>query len=151
MPALSISEDVGDKVVAALTALAITTGAPAVLVPISRRKLPNLPEGKPPPEIVVSVGAYGRVEPIDATRDMVSYPMAVTIVTGGGKAGYDATIDQWRQQIRRALQTRANYAALAGWNAVTTEGKEPFDPAALAKDFNYSVQVFTVEVLESRT
>lgn len=150
----SVSEAVGDAIEAALTALAILKPgvAPDTPVPISRRKTPSLPEGKSPPELVVSVGAFGRVEPIDARRDMVGYPLAVTIVTAGGTAAaYEPLIDNWRQRVRRAVQARATWAAVGGWNSVETEGKEPFDSAALPKDFNFSVQVFTVFVLEPRS
>jgi hypothetical protein len=146
VPALSVSEAVGDAIGAAVAALAL----PGVTV--ARRKLPALPEGAVTPQVVVSIGAEGPVEPIDATRDLVSYPVAVTIVTAtGAQAADDATVRDWRQRIRRKVQDVATWAAVSGWNAVRTEGKEPFDPQALPKDFNFSTQVFTVEVLESRT
>ncbi len=150
----SRSEAVGDAIEAALTALGITDphGDPYELVTIARRKLPTLPEGKLPPQIVISVSAFGKVEPIDATTDMIGYPVAVTIVTAeGAKAAYQPLIDLWRQRIRRAIQDRTTWQELDGWNAVETLGKEPFDSSALSKDFNFSTQVFTVEVLERRT
>lgn len=150
MPALSKSEAVGDAIEAGLAELGLAVGV--VLVTISRRKTPSLPGGKEPPEIVISIGEEGQIEPMDCTRDFVRYPVAVTIVTGGGaKLGDDATVRAWREQIRKKLQSRSVYAGLAGWNGVSTVGKAPFEPSALPKDYNFSMQVFTVEILESRT
>lgn len=143
----SVSEDVGDKAATAVTALALAG------VTVVKRKVPGVPEGGGAlPQVVISVDGEGPVRKNDALTDMVSYPVAVTIVTAGGqKAGDDPVPRKWREQIRKKLQTRATFSGISGFNRVTTEGKAPFDPAALPKDFNFSTQVFTVEVRESRT
>ena len=143
----SVSEAVGDKALAAVVALNLLPPASVV-----KRKQPTLPEGKTAPAIVVSVGAFGDVAKVDALTDLVSYPVAVTVVTGDGEVAADDPVPRkWLDQIRKKLQSRASWAGLTGFNTVKTTGKEPFDPTALNKNWNYGTQVFTVSVLESRT
>jgi len=148
----SVSEAVGDRVKTAIDAIGITSGASAV--PSVKRKLPNLPEGDPlgVPQFVVSVEGEGPTIYLDVEKKIRAYPVAVTIVTAtGAKAADDATVRQWRDQIDAALDTRAAFTTLPGFNDVSAAGRAPFDVSALPKDWNYSVQVFTVEVIEART
>lgn len=158
MAALSVSEAVGDAAKAAVDALALTRPAagapPSTVVPVVKRKVPGVPQGDKGglPQISVSVGEFGQVEKIDALTDLVKYPVAVTIVSGSGDAANDDPEPRdWLDRIRKKLQAGASWSTVSRFNRVSTTGKPPFDPAALAKGFNYSTQVFTVEVLESRT
>ncbi|AWM41762.1 hypothetical protein GobsT_71350 [Gemmata obscuriglobus] len=156
--ALSVSEAVGDAAKAAVEALGLTrpaAGEPlTTAVPVTKRKTPSVPDGdrKGLPQVVVSVGEFGAVEKIDAETDLVKYPCAVTIVTAGGeKAGDDPAVRDWLDRVRKKLQAVGSWAGVTDFNTVTTVGKAPFDPGALSKAFNFSTQVFTVEVLETRT
>lgn len=143
----SVSEAVGDKALAAVVALGLVPADSVV-----KRKQPTLPEGKPVPAIMVSVGAFGDVTKVDALTDLVSYPVAVTVVTGDGEvAADDPEPRKWLDQIRKKLQNRTSWSGLAGFNTVRTTGKEPFDALASSKNWNYGTQVFTVSILESRT
>lgn len=157
MPAQSVSEAVGDAAEAAVTAIGVLKPPgvpPAAAVPVARRKTPSAPEGSANglPEIVVSVGEEPATEYLTATEKLRRYPVAVTIVTdGGAKAADDATVRKWRDQIDAALDARAAFASVDGFNQVDAGGGAPFDPAALPKDFNYSIQTFTVQVIEGRT
>jgi hypothetical protein len=144
---VSVAGDIADAIVTAVEALALTG------VTVKRRKLPSLPQGEDPPQVVVSIGDEPDTEYLTAVENLNRYPVAVTIVTAGGKKlADDETLRTWRQSVRRTLDDleRTTFAAVTGFNRVTTGGKSPFNPQALAKDLNYSVQVFTVEVLEQR-
>ncbi len=152
----SVSEAVGDKVQAAIAALNLLKPnvTPNTLVPIARRKSPSAPEGTSNgvPEIVISVGTEPPSEYVDAQTKLRKYPVGVTIVTAGGtKAADDLVVRKWRDQIDGAIDTRTAFAGLLGWNDVEAGGGAPFDERALSRDFNYSVQVFTVSVLEARS
>jgi len=104
------------------------------------------------PQFVISVGGEGPTIYLDVEKKIRAYPVAVTIVTAtGAKAADDATVRKWRDQIDAALDTRAAFTTLPGFNDVSAVGRAPFDVSALPKDWNYSVQVFTVEVIEPRT
>lgn len=144
---MSVAGDVATAVETAITALALSG------VTVVRRKTPTLPEGTTAalPQVVVSIEAEGEVEQIDYSTDLVRYPVAVTIVTADGKNADDDAVRGWRQQIRRAVEARATWSGLSGWNAIGITGRAPFDASALSKDLNYSTIVFTVEVLEPRT
>ena len=144
---MSVAGDIADLTKAAIEALALTG------VTVQRRKTPSLPAGENPPQVVISVGEEPETEYLTAAHNLNRYAMAVTIVTAGGKKlADDETLRSWRQSIRRKLDDleRTTFAALTGFNRVTTGGRSPFNPAALGKDLNYSVQVFTVEVKETR-
>jgi len=99
----------------------------------------------------VSVGEEGEFEYLTARKKSVTYPVAVTLVTKGGrKLDDDATLRGWREQVWAAVEARAAWSGLAGWNETLAGGKEPFDRAALPKDLNFSFLVFRVNVLENR-
>lgn len=147
---MSVAGDIADAVVTGVRALSLS-GVPSSAV--VRRKVPTLPHGASPPQVVVSVGAEPETEYLTAAANLNRYPVAVTIVTAGGKLlADDETVRAWRQSIRRRIDDleRTTFAAVTGFNRVTTGGRSPFDPAALSKDLNYSVQLFTVEVIEQR-
>jgi len=153
MPALSVSELVGDVAKAAVDAIGITNNA--VAVPSVKRKTPSVPEGDTLglPQFVISVGEEGKVETLTATEKLKRYPVAVTIVTGGGsKAADDPTLRSWRQQLEQKLDARDTWRTdVAGFNEVNITNKLPFDASALAKDFNYATVVAEVQVIEART
>ena len=146
----SVSDAVGAAVAAAVQAIGITDSA--VAVPVDRRKTPSLPSGKKPPRIVVSVGDVPATEYLTADEKLRTYPVAVTIVTAKGEdLADDPVIRQWRDQIDGAVDTRAAFGSVSGFNQVDAQGGPPFDPAALPKELNYSIQTFAVQVIESRT
>lgn len=142
---MSVAGSIADAIVTKVTALAL---GPTVV----RRKNPSLPQGADPPQIVVSVGEEGPYRPMTATKDFGTYPVAVTIVTGGGKKLLDdETLRGWRDQIRVAVNQRATFTSVSQFNQIDPTGKAPFNPAALAKDLNYSTLVFTVTTIETRS
>lgn len=144
---MSVAADIADAVVTAVEALALTG------VTVVRRKTPSLPPGVSPPQVVVSVGEEGDTDYLTATLCLVTYPVSVTVVTaaGGKKLVDDDTLRGWREQIRGAVDAKTAFAAVSEFNAVHSGGRAPFDPAALAKDLNYSTQTFTVEAIEARS
>jgi hypothetical protein len=142
--------------VSVLVANAIVTAVQSLgLVPnasVAKRKTPSLPNGVDPPQIVVSVGEEGQVEALTARKNLVRYPVAVTIVTGGGKKLIDdETLRDWRGRIREAVDCEACFAGVDEFNQVDVAGKAPFNASALAKDLNYSVLLFTVQAIEPRS
>lgn len=145
---MPVVTDVAEFVKAAVESLGITSGGSPVGV--VRRKTPSLPEGKAPPQIVISVGAEGDTEYLDFEgSEKLSYPVAVTIVSGGGtREADDDTVRGWVQQIRELVGDADTWAGFFGFLDVTRDGKLPFDRAALSKDFNYYTQVFTLRVQE---
>jgi hypothetical protein len=149
---MSVAGNIADAVVTAVSALGWTAGDPPAAVPVVKRKKPSMPSGKNPMEVVVSVGEEGEVRPMTGSQDWVKYPATVAIFTAGGKlTGEDADLRDKREELRLALNTRTAFATVPGFNRVTAEGKNPYDPAALAQDLNMSVYVFTVEVAEPRS
>lgn len=142
---MSVAGDIGEAVEAAVTALALTG------VTVVRRKTPSVPEGATLPQAVVSIGDE-RAERLDATTQLVTYTVAVTLVTAGGaKLADDDTLHTWRQSVRRKLEDRAVWGTVSGWSEVRLGGVVPYDAAALAKDFNYSPITYQVFVREDRT
>lgn len=142
---MSVAGDIADAIVTAVEGLALTG------VTVVRRKTPSLPAGVDPPQVVVSVAEEGDIRPHTATKDLVRYPVAVTIVTGGGKKlADDDTVRDWRESIRVAVNTRATFSGVGEFNQVDPGGRAPFTAAALAKDLNHSVLVFTVTTREAR-
>ena len=61
------------------------------------------------------------------------------------------TVRKWRDQIDAKMEARATWSGLAGFNGMDAGGGAPFDVSALSKDFNYSIQTYTVGVIEART
>lgn len=142
---MSVAADIADAVEDAVAALALTG------LTVVRRKTPAVPEGATLPQAVVSVGDE-QVEDLTATQALVTYTVAVTVVTAGGsKLADDDVLHAWRQSIRRKLEDLSVWAAVAGFNEVRNGGVTPFDAAALPRDFNYSTLTFRVSALESRT
>ena len=114
--------------------------------------MPALPAGKDPIEIVVSIGEEGDTQYLDFEGNViVRYPLAITIVTGGGlNLADDATIHTWRESIRKKLDDSATFSAVTAFHRVTSSQRSPFDISALPKDLNFSIQLFTIEALETR-
>lgn len=143
---MSVAGNLADAIVTKVRTLSLVASASVV-----RRKTPSLPAGTDPPQIVVSIGEEGDVKPMTSAKDFVNYPVAVTIVTGAGKQLLDdETIRTWRASIRLAINTRSTFSGVTQFNKVSPTGKAPFNPAALAKDLNYSMLVFTVQTIEAR-
>ncbi len=145
---MSKANDVADAIQAAMVALMPTAMH-------AKRKKPSLPPGKElttgQKAVVVSVGEEGAIERITATKVLVKYPAAVTLITGGGfNAGDDETVHDLREDIRKALFDYGNYATVVGFNDVSIFSGTPFDTRALDAALNYAIQTATVEVLESR-
>lgn len=142
---MSTAADVSAAVAAAVTAMAL----PGVTV--EQLKIPAVPGAAPLPQAVVSVGDEGEFEYLTATTKLVTYPCAVALVTKGGrKLEDDETLRGWREQVWAAVEAWATWAGVSGFNEVRAGGREPFDRAALAKDLNWSVLTFAVEVIEAR-
>ena len=144
---MSKANDVADAIKTGVTALALTG------VTVSRSKLPELPPGVSPPEAVVTVGEEGDTIYLDFEGNViVRYPCAVTLITAGGQVAQDdATFRDWRESIRKKVDDSTIYSTVTGFHRVLSSGRAPFDRSALSKDFNFGIQVFTVEVLETRT
>lgn len=143
---MPVVADIAAAVVTAIQALDLVDDTLVV-----RRKTPTLPPDKEPPAIVVSVGEEGASESLTGVLDAVRYPVQVTIITGDGtKAVDNDTLRTWRESIRVAVNKGTAFASVANFESVDPEGRAPFHPAALPKDLNYSILVFTVEVTEAR-
>jgi hypothetical protein len=150
------SQLVGDVAKTAIDALAIIPPGGTVPIPSVKRKTPSIPEGASQspqlPQIVISVGEEGMSEYLTATTKLKTYPVAVTIVTNTGQQlADDATVRQWRQQIELVLEATATWASVKGWNFTRLTNKAPFDVLALSKDYNYSLLLAEVEVIEARS
>lgn len=157
--ALSSGEAVGDLAVAAIAALSITDGSPAAVVPVVKRKVPSLPRGKEPPQIVVVV-QEDKLEALTATQKLRTFTLSVVIVRAGGRMlAVDPVVQGWRQQIEQALDDKGK-TAFAGISIAVTGarfnrcdcvgGPVPFDPTGLPKDVDWSGLRFSVEVIETR-
>jgi len=143
-----VASDIADAVVTGVRGLGLVDSAAVV-----RRKTPSLPHGTQPPQIVVTVAEEGDTEHLTAHLNQVTYPVAVTVVTGGGKKLLDDdTLRSWRQQIKAKVddQQQATFAGVSQVDRVTAGGRAPFDPAALHGDLNYSVLTFAVEAVEAK-
>lgn len=157
MPALSVSEWVGDCIKTGITALALTYGTPATAVPVVKRKVGVSPVTKTVPEVVVLVDEEERTEAIDALTKLKTYSGVVLFVLPGGHTlADDPTPRQWRKLAEEVVDDKAR-ATFAGpptgarFNrSDAVGGKLPFDPAALPKDLNYAWVAFAIEVLEKR-
>ena len=141
---MSVAGSIADAIVTAIQALALVDSGNVV-----KRKVPSLPQGTDPPQIVVSVGEEGPFEPLWAGYILVKYPASVCIFTAGGKKlGDDETMRTWRQSIRRAVDANGTFSTVSEFNLVDWEGKTPFMQPAAAKDINASLMTFTVEAIE---
>lgn len=140
---MSVATDVADAVVTAVTALALSG------VTVAKRKTPSAPEGMALPLVAVSIGEEGECEYLTARKVMMTYPVAVTIVTANASPLQEnGTIRTWRESIRKRMEAAATFAGVTGFNAVWAGGREPYDRNALAKDLNYSSLSYRVEVIE---
>lgn len=155
---MSIDGQIGDAIVAAIQAigLEVSEGPPAVELPdesVLRRKTPSLPPKKEPPQVVVVVGdTAAKVEWLNATQKLSTWPVSVVIITAGGRKHEDDERSRtWREEIERAVydQQRTCFADLAGFNECNVSGKSPFDPQALDKDLVYLTSNFEVQVIET--
>jgi hypothetical protein len=149
----STGQAVGDAAKAAVDALALTPAGGAALVSV-KRKTPAAPEGVAGglPQLVVSVSDDMPAERLTAAHKSHFVRFAVTIVTGGGRQqADDATVRQWRQQIDQAVYDRqlTAFAAVTGFVHLKAFGGRVFDPAALARDYNYSTLKYEAHVVES--
>jgi len=143
---VSKAADVSAAVAAAVAALNLSG------VTVERRKVPAVPEGATLPQAVVSVGEEGDSERLTHNKVMVTYPVVVLLAGAGGrKLDDDATLRDWREQVRKALEATATWSGVAGFNEIHAGGREPFDRPALAKDINASYLQYRVEVIEDRT
>lgn len=146
---MSIAENLGDAAVTALQGLDLTGVADASIV---RRKAPTLPIGTDPPAIVVTIGEEQQEHLTGATK-LVTYPLLVTVFTGGGrKLQDDDTLRDWRESIREELDDRGRttFTAVTGFNKSDFAGGVLYPPAALPKDVNAMALLFEIEVLEPR-
>ena len=142
---MSVAGAIADAVAAAVTAL--NWGAP-----VTRRKTPSVPAGTTLPQVVVTVGEEGPVEPLTARSQLVRYPVSVVYATTGGRAlADDAQLRDRREALRNLLFTASTYAAVTQFNSAEPVGKTPFDPSALALGVVYTEVVVTVETIEART
>lgn len=144
---MSVAANIGTAVKAGIDALSLS-GVTCVV-----RKIPALAPGQDPPQVSVSVSEEGETTYLDFEGYViVRYPAAVTVITAGGSTlAEDTTLRTWRESIRKKIDDPATYSGVSGFHRVSSAGREPFDRQGLAADLNYSVQVFTVEVLETRT
>ncbi len=154
MPALSTAESIGDALKTAVEALALTYGDDAEVVAVVKRKVKLLPSGKDAPAIVIVVSEESRSEAHDARNRLETYSCAVVGITPGGhKVRDDPTPRYWREAFKQTVddRERTTFAAVTGFNRCdAVNGQPPFDPAALAKDLNYTWVAFDVEVIEAR-
>lgn len=142
MPAESTAEDLGDRAKTAVEALTLTG------VTVTKRKTPSLPEGKSPPAVVITV-VQVKWERLTATEKVNTFAVTATVITGGGaKAADDATVRKWLKQIESVLEAQATFIAVPGFDGIDIRPGPPFDPAALAKDFNYGFVSADVTVVE---
>jgi hypothetical protein len=141
---VSVASDISAAIATAVTG--IVPGAP-----IKSRKVPTLAEDENPPLVIVSVAEEGDLIPMTASKDFVRRPASVTVIKGGGtKQANEETTRTERAAIIAAVNKPSAFAGVAEFNEVNATGRAPFNPAALAKDFNYSTLVFTVETIEAR-
>lgn len=149
---MSAAHDIGTLTVAAIRAIGLETsaGVPLAGANVVLRKKLELAPKEQPPKVLVCVADEGDVERLTARQKLKRWPVAVVIATAGGSVlQEDTRLRAWREQIEAKLHDdRATFAGVSGFNLCSATGKAPFDPVALAKDICYSVQAFTVEVIE---
>ena len=156
MPAQSTTEALGDAAKAAVLAIGINKPgvAPPTAIPCVKRKTPSVPEGEQNglPQFVVSVSEEQEVERLTAAHKLRTVRFAVTIVTAGGqKAAEDVDVQKWRDQIDDAIYDKqlTAFAGVAGFIHLRAFGGKVYDPAGLAKDFNYSSLAYEAQVSET--
>lgn len=141
----AVAELIGSALASAVTGLGLTG------LTVKRRKRPTLPAGTSPPVAVVTVGEEAEVEHLWAGVDAWRYTVAVTLITAGGSdLADDATLRDWREQVRGVLNAASTYSGVNA-NEVWPGGRPPFPRPGLDSLVNYSVLVARVEVLETRT
>lgn len=151
---MSTAGDVAALTVAAVQGIGLVKAGGTALdsASVVLRKVPSLPSGKEPPQVVVTVEDEGQTEYLTATTKLKKCAVAVTIISGNGqKLLDDSTVRTWRQQIEGVLDRRSTWVTLTGWSETNVTNKAPFDTGALSKDLNYSIVAAEVQVVEVRT
>lgn len=146
---MSKAADVAEAIETAVIAIPSLITAGFV---VKRRKLPTLPDGQDPPQAVVSVAEEGDTEYLAfGGKVLIHYPAVVLLVTAGGKKlGDDDTLRGYRESVRKKVDDPTVFASVSQFHKVRSGGSSPFSPPALKQDYNYSLQTFTVTVVESR-
>ena len=145
---MAVEEDILDAGVAVVTALGLS-GATVV-----KRKLPARAEGDTLPLVCVACWE-DRYEPATADADAAwfgYYRLAATVLTSSGMKLADGSTDRdWREDIRRAVTGPSLVAAGADLvDDCDPDGRPPFDPAMLDRNYNFSTAAFVVRTLEPR-
>lgn len=152
---MSVANDIGAAILTALRAATFTVSTgPTVNLPderIVRRKVPELPQGDAVPQIIVVVGDDPEQERLTATAKLKRWRVAVVIVTAtGGQLQDDERLRTWRDTVDGVVydSQRTTFSAVTGFNEVRASGRSPFDPAGAGRDYVFSTQTYTVEVIE---
>ncbi|VTT98937.1 unnamed protein product [Gemmataceae bacterium] len=140
--------------VAGAVATAIAAKITALSIPgatVVRRKKPSLPVGTEPLQIVVCVGDAVSIEALTATKDLITRPVAVCVISAGGKkTGDDDAFRGILEQIRVAVNQRNTFTGVPQFNRIDPTKEAPFDAAALKQDLNMGVIAFAVQTIEAR-
>lgn len=151
MPA--VSEQVADKIVAAIGTIALSPTPAAV----RKRKRPLLLDGEQTPIAGVSVADGEEFEPVgnDGSgnlRWLVRYPAAVWVAfRSGGKATENSDLRNWLEDIWTGLTRQSlRNAGLTQINEVYPDGRPFFDLPASTAGVDWGAKFFRIETLESR-
>ena len=157
MPAQSLPEALGLCMQAGMVLEGLTFGSPPVSVPVVVRKVPVLPSGKDPAQVVIIVDTESRSQPLDALTRLETFAAFVLFVAAGGhKLAFNSVIGAWRDAAKCRIddldrQTFASLITGAAINKATyVGGRAPFDTAALGKDLDFSIMPFEIEVTVTR-
>lgn len=144
---MSTAEIVAAAVKGVIEGMASLPAGAAVMV----RKRPAVAKDDGLPLVLVTVGEDGDAEPLWAGAAMISYPVAVALVVADPNTlAESADVRAFRKELAGLLWSATGLLGVAGANDIRQGGKAPYDPTALAANYGWSVQVFTVEVIESR-
>lgn len=142
---------IADAAVAAIRALNLVPSDK-----VQKLKTPSLPSGVEPPFIAVCVGEggeEGETTVLTPNHKINRYPTTVVIITADGRTlGDNETVREWRVEIDEALgDSRTVWNTVPGWLFTRTVGKPTFDGSLIARDLNFSAQMFNVQVVEPRS
>ena len=144
---MSRAGDIGDAVVTAIDALALS-GVPAAV----RLKTPSLPQGVDPPQVVVTCNKTPRTEFLTADSYLDTYDCAVTVYGANDAAlADDDTFRANAQAIAAALKRWQAFAGVPYFNDANVTAEEIFPRDLLDKTLNRAVISFTVEIKEPRS